>query len=306
MIPRLIYGLECLPITTRELVPLEKYFKGLIRKIQHLPESTATPACYILIGAVPMEALIHIKVLNMFGAITRRQDSIEFQVCERQLAIKDDTSYSWSIYVKKLLRKYSLPTPAELLYDPRPKENWNRCVKKQVMDLWINSLQEMARNMKTLAFLNTQTRIKYECHPIWQFRTSDPLMVHKAMVHAKILVQRYPLRTSHVSNSKSATCPCCQLSDETLEHFILECAELETARASHLPKIKDWLFKLGIDANPENILQAALDPTNISDEATFVSDAIIASRKMFYGLHRTRSKFIDTKHFSIPSMHGNP
>ena len=78
VLPRLTYGLECLTISDKEMEPISKYFRGLLKRVQHLPDSTADAACYLLTGCLPIEATIHTKTLNLFGAIMRRNDSQEF------------------------------------------------------------------------------------------------------------------------------------------------------------------------------------------------------------------------------------
>ena len=92
VLPRMTYGLEALTVTSKDLQPMEVYYRELLRMIQHLPPSTANPACYLLIGAMPVEAMVHIKTLTLFGSIMRDTESLEFQVLERQLAVKMDNS----------------------------------------------------------------------------------------------------------------------------------------------------------------------------------------------------------------------
>ena len=286
VIPRLIYGLECLTLTKKELQPIETYYKDLIRKILHLPSSTANAACYMLVGALPIEALIHIKVLNLFGAIASRDGSLEFQLYERQLAMKGSNSHSWAIYAKKLLERYQLPKPSELLYSMHYQETWKKQVKEQVEKAWTTQLQEIASEKSTLKYVKLSACCSAECHPVWSTNTSDPIVVHKAMIHAKLLVQRYPLRTSHMTSSKTTTCPCCGEMEETLKHFAIECTALQRIRAPHLADIGDKLQEIGVDRNTENILSVALDPRHYTEDETAINGFIAIARNMFYSLHR--------------------
>ncbi len=114
-IPRLVYGLEALILTQPNTNTLEASHKTSLRKIQHLPKSTATAAIYLLIGTPPLEATIHIKTICFFLTQLRRSDSIEYQLIERQLAMKKDSANSWTWYVNKLLKRYHLPSAFALL-----------------------------------------------------------------------------------------------------------------------------------------------------------------------------------------------
>ena len=66
--------------------------------IQHLPQSTTNCALYLLLGVLPIEAQIHIKVLNFFRNITDEEKNSppsEYMRDIRQLAMKEDESSSW-------------------------------------------------------------------------------------------------------------------------------------------------------------------------------------------------------------------
>ena len=77
------------------------------------------PAIYILYGTLPAEAIIHKRVLSLFGNITRLSgESIELRLAKYQLAIKTFKSHSWFISVKELLIKYDLPDPQTLIQTP--------------------------------------------------------------------------------------------------------------------------------------------------------------------------------------------
>ena len=101
--PRLIYGLEALCLSPPELCTLEEYYKNNFRQLQFLNPTTAKVAVYLLIGILPIEAQIHIKTLTFYANILRRQNSLEREVIERQLAMKRYDSHSWTVHMRKLL-----------------------------------------------------------------------------------------------------------------------------------------------------------------------------------------------------------
>ena len=71
IIPRLLYGLEACVLTRTKIEKLEMFYRKLLRQIQNLPQSTAREAVYLLLGTIPLEAQLHLRVLSLFGAITR-------------------------------------------------------------------------------------------------------------------------------------------------------------------------------------------------------------------------------------------
>ena len=56
VLPRLLYGLELLPLKRKHVDQLEKFHRQSIRYMQSLPQRTSVSAVYLLIGALPVEA----------------------------------------------------------------------------------------------------------------------------------------------------------------------------------------------------------------------------------------------------------
>jgi hypothetical protein len=113
--------------------------------------------------------------------------------------------------------------------------------------------------MKSLNYLNSKAYKVGTCHQIWTSCTADPLEVHKAKVHAKLTVQRYPLQDTHLHNSKDNTCPICKKEPDTLQHFILLCRTLAGQRHYHLDLIKKNLVKEDVSTDTHTLLIAILD-----------------------------------------------
>ena len=92
--------------------------------------TVADPAIYILSGTLLAEAVIHKRVLSLFGNITRLSgESIELRLAKHQLAIK--RRHSWYISVKKLLIKYDLPDPETLTENPPYKISLEKSVQQE-------------------------------------------------------------------------------------------------------------------------------------------------------------------------------
>jgi hypothetical protein len=81
--PRLLYGLECMVLKRKHYDALELYHRGLIRRLASLPERTAKEAIYLALGIPPIEATLDIRMLNLYGMITNRKNSVLRQVAIR-------------------------------------------------------------------------------------------------------------------------------------------------------------------------------------------------------------------------------
>ena len=130
VLPILLHGLEALVLNQSDILKLETYYRNLLKHIQHLPASTANAAVYLLLGALPMEGHIDVQTLNFFNRIALSKDTIEWKIVQRQLALNDMTSKSWTVYVRKILRKYNLPSAFELFQNPLEKSQFKRIVKE--------------------------------------------------------------------------------------------------------------------------------------------------------------------------------
>ena len=64
----------------------------------HLRELTADVAEYILLGQLPLVADLHKCILRMLGSVLR-SNSIERELAESQILLKDKNLKSWFVYV---------------------------------------------------------------------------------------------------------------------------------------------------------------------------------------------------------------
>ena len=63
--------------------------------------------------------MIHKCAFSLFGNVCRLgESSVQRQLVTRQLTVKSFSSHSWFLTIKKLLVKYGLPDPVELLTSP--------------------------------------------------------------------------------------------------------------------------------------------------------------------------------------------
>ena len=64
--------------------------------------------------------------------------------------------------------------------------------------------------MKTLKYLNLDSCKPIKIQIVWRLNTTESLIITGVCIHAKILVQKYPLNKSRTSQSSTELCPCCK------------------------------------------------------------------------------------------------
>ena len=199
----------------------------------------ADPAIYLLSGTLPIEAMIYHRVLTFFGNVSRRSDSsIEKWLAERQLAVKSLDSHSWFIGVKKLCIRYGLPDCTEILEKPRSKRSWKATVEAAINSYWNNRLQSVVPLYPSLKWLTWTKKPNRTLHPLIMSAGNLP-EVPRIAVHLKIVTGTYILQSNRASfnqNEVDPTCLLCKTGAETLTHFLLHCAILESIRE---PILKD-------------------------------------------------------------------
>ena len=116
--------------------------KKVLKQILSLSTIAADPAPYILSGLVPVEALIHLRALSLFGNIALLDDtSIKKRLAYRQLTIHGQSGNSWFAI---LLVKYGLPHPMDVLKDSFTKQQWKARTTKAVYSYWQKLIKEQA------------------------------------------------------------------------------------------------------------------------------------------------------------------
>ena len=74
------------------------------------------PAVHNLTDILPAEAMIHKRVLALFGSICLlSDDSVEKRIGRRQLSIKSFSSHGWFVVIKELLIMYDFDSPLYLM-----------------------------------------------------------------------------------------------------------------------------------------------------------------------------------------------
>ena len=260
--PRLLYGLEACVLTATQIQKLELYFRKLLRQVQSLPESTAKPAVYMLIGILPLEATLHIRVLSLFGAISRLslQHSLR-QLAIRQLALQE-TPGSWFLYAQEIALLYGINL-ANVIISPWPKETWKQYVKCIISEHWENKLLKTAQEATTLDWMILSQSPFWEPHALWTSCAGKTHQVKAASIRARLLLGRHYLQSAawRVAQGHDSTCPLCSKEDETVVHHLVTCTALVPVR-SRLIRDLSGVFRrehLRSPKSPEELTSAILN-----------------------------------------------
>ena len=106
----MMYSFEALILEKNKYQILDNSYQKLLRRIQHLPQSTAIEAVYLQLEKIPLEGKQHIRLLTFFRNIISRENFVEREIVVRQLAVKDLSSKRWTSQIRMRLEKYNLPS----------------------------------------------------------------------------------------------------------------------------------------------------------------------------------------------------
>ena len=236
VIPRLLYGIESITLTEKAIRDLEIFQRRALQSILGLPERTACAGLYTLSGAIPIRYQIHIRMLTFLLALLK--DGITRSVILRQYTMKHDTSASWVIQAKKILREYKLPTIADLYTNTPAKLPWKKTVKQAIYKQATEEINKEAQERSTLKFLNPSmsTNALHDCVD----HVENPRQVTRANIKSRLLVGVYPLATTRlrIKQTTDTTCELCDTMDEEDEtHFLTSCERMADIRNRHMPQI---------------------------------------------------------------------
>lgn len=260
ILPILTYGLEIVIPKGKILDNLQLQYKKLLKQILSLNINVADPAVYLISGLLPIEAEIHLKILTMFGNITRaNKKSSEWRLAERQLQIKSMDSNSWFIDMKKICIKYDLENPLSLLYNELSKGKWKKMTITAVHKYWTTRINEEIMYYSSMKYIPKSSFKVGKIHPLALSNSANQRDINRIPIRIKIATGTYILQTNRAVYNQNIVDPTFQLCDqaeETLSHFLLCCKALDQIRT---PILKNIICK----CSELLALQNALQYTNI-------------------------------------------
>lgn len=298
-LPRLLYGLEVMPLLKMDKDALDLYHRSTLKHLQHLPAGTATVAIYLILGLLPASITLARNILTLYVNMIRDTASLEHQIVQRQLSVKDNNSKSWIIVVKDLLLHYNLPSAYELFDTPPTKRQWKTTLNSNISKATFFEFSIQARRKITLQYLNIDICKPGSLHPVWSTVLYSPQDILRACTKVRILTGQYRLQSDVSKQSGgSPTCQLCQQECEDLPHFLLSCVTLREQRSDFLKQLKVILS--GTDYNlivnsRELLMQLIVDSSMPSlNFPLHLSEHLETLTRLYcYALHTRRSILLE-------------
>ena len=133
-----------------------KIQRTILRYIQNLPPIIALTAVYGLLGVRPIEQELDLRKLTaLLGNILSQKSTLEYEIAQRQMAVKDFDSNRWVSDCRCLLHKYDLPNIYILDTQIESSERWRGQLKRHIDSFIKNEWRETDKS--SLRFLNAKT-----------------------------------------------------------------------------------------------------------------------------------------------------
>ena len=311
-LPRMIYGLEVFSLSTDDIMQLEQLQRKVIRQIQSFPINTALTAVYGLLGIRPIEQELDIRKLVLLGNVFLNKDSLEYEIAQRQLAVKSYESKSWFSVCNRLLHKYKLPSIYNVCKNIESMKKWKQLVNTAI-DTYVLS-QWMDTPKKSLLYLNIDSLRVGKVHQSWSSLPNDPVAVKRSIPKLRLLTGSYILQENRARFNQyniDATCALCRDGHESRMHFLVVCSRLQFVRQNYIERLKGILYLENSEiiadsyiSDPEKLAQIILDCSVYGARGVLklgketVMNIERLSRNLCYALHKRRSELLclHTKH----------
>ena len=300
VLPRLLYGLEINVLLQKHLVLLENFHISMLRLLQGLPKRTPRCISYLLLGARPLQAEIHIRQLTFLGNIIRSGNLALLQIMKRQITLKDNNSKSWFVYMENLVDRYELSPLDTLMSGIPPKSKWKKIVQKHVEEYWIDILITECKEKSTLSSCNIDTLRFGKLHNIWKYHNKCLTDVRRGHVKARLLTSTYIVQSKLArfnQNEVDPTCQFCRRQAEDYKHMILFCGALHTYRKPHVDNIcillYEWTGRVDLwnSLSSDDKLQLVLDVSVLVNagvlpaKSQYIEECEYITKKLCYSVH---------------------
>ena len=297
ILPILTYGLEIILPNTKLIDKLELFHKKTIKQVLSLPSNVADPCVYILSGLLPVQAIVDLKILTFFNNIcNQNENSLERQIFIRQFNVKRWDSKAWAKHIQPILTKYELGDVEPYIENALNKLCWKRNIHAVVVNKWKNKLERQAALYSSLKYMNCTFR-QGKLHPILRVKCESTREATRLPARLRVLSGTYNLQVNRArfnQNAVSPLCPLCGTEDETLEHFLLRCINLQTVRDPILANIYDILREHDVTCvmNSEDLIKLIADfsqilPSYLHND-TCGHEIEFHARRLIYNLHSMR------------------
>ena len=164
VIPRLLYSLEVLPLTDTQIGQLHRFHISTLRRLQALPERTASSVVQLLLAALPIQGEIHKRQLSLLHSIVISKNSGIKGLMARQVALQCQRSFF--CFAENTLKTYSLPHSSQL--ENYSKLTWKKMTRHSINSFWTQSLVSEAQTKWTLVNRDLSSMVMGVTHTVWE------------------------------------------------------------------------------------------------------------------------------------------
>lgn len=196
----------------------------------------------------------------------RYENSIEFDLAQRQVVMKDSHHKSLFVFIREILDTYGLPSVFWLLDNRPSKEEWkgmlNHKIHESVEALWKSDISSKS----STKYVNPDALKVGSHHHIWSTVRNNVHDSKRAQLKCKLLTGSYILQANRAAFNQYTVNPSCKLcssAPETRQHFIGECVFFDADRKFYIGKLQlnPALSNVKISQfqDPEFLTQLTLD-----------------------------------------------
>ena len=207
----------------------------------------------------------------MFVNMIRNENSVEFEMAQRQLVMRESPRESIFIDIKSILVLYGLSSIFELLDTPPTKAAWkctlNHKIHGMVETFWKSDIESKS----STKYLNPGVLKIGSSLYIWSTVRNNLHDGRRAQIKCKLLTETYIRQANRAAFNQYAVNSTCKLrstAPETRQHFIGEYVFFETERKTYIEKLSMSPFSdqhiLQLH-NPAFLTQLTLDSSRIID-----------------------------------------
>ena len=286
--PRLLYGLDAVTLSKKQIDDLNSYHRNLIRRIQGLPLNTATEAIYLLLGDLPVEAELDTRALTLYGAVCRAENNETLRsLLTRQSAL--DNKNSWFQHIIALSQKYQIDINSQRIV-PWRKNTWKEYINNTIKSYWLHLLLDGMAKKTSTKWIDNRLLQDLRGHPIWKACQLNSRYVPGAMIRAKLLTSTYMTQERKAKFNKhlvDTLCPLCKTETENIPHFLLRCPATDHIRRSCLEHFRLKGFSMGCDSNAT--VELLLNGPNQDEDPKFQ----VIMNQLCHRLHLTRLNLLN-------------
>ena len=314
--PKLFSGLASILINKKEMEILNIHYRKKLRRLQHLPASTAIPAIYLLSGSLPAEAVLHVRQFTLLHMIALLGPSNP--LCSIALQnLKSPPMVSWFGALRKVATRYVMPDPLQIIVDPPSKTSFRRLVRSKILTYWsIRTRRNAAKKGSHDLLKISHLPLGRGPHPLWTSCTS-PTQTRSATLIAKMLTGTYS-SCHHIRHWKhtngSCRLPGCGAPIGDVLHMFTTCKFLQTtlidaadkafAHLKDSPQLGDICLRRW-NSSPETRVKFLLDPTTDPEiiqlhqlKFPYLHNKLFqSSRNIVWAIHKARLRGLGLPQF---------